>query len=270
MVERLRALLLVVATLAASPPAAAGLIEHLYGRYGAIELYDTASQLSFRVNAKQLTQRVNACGTAYLAVATIALKTGALDPAATRIAWDRARHPPAPEWPSTWQRDRDLRQALQHGAPWYFAELTERVGLERLVREANALKLAANGPVQGAPEAWQVSALDQVEWVRRLAVGQLGLNRKAESTLWQALKREDGALGVRYGLSARCAQDNGLPLGWHIGWIARPQGPLAFAVQLEDPVLDALRGQALRTARGALAELGFWPAPVPGGRDAGR
>ena len=235
---------------------AAGLSPHFKGRFGSVEIYDSQAKLSFRVNPPRLTQPLPVCAAANLAIVVAALKHGTLKPEASERQWDAARYPAAAEWPQRWQGPQTLESALRYGTPWYFEQLKTEVGSAGLAQQLRLQKLKYSGDDS---VAWRGSVLDQVDWLKSLRSNGTGLNASAQAALLKALER--GKLDGRtlYGVGARCAQDDGYWLGWQIGWVEKPGGPVFYALNAEGKDRADLAGQARRITRGALAEMKFFP-----------
>lgn len=235
---------------------AAGLSPHFKGRFGSVEIYDSQAKLSFRVNPPRLTQALPVCAAAHLAIVVAALKHGTLKPEASERPWDAARFPASAEWPQRWQAPQTLESALRYGTPWYFEQLKSEVGSAGLAQQLRLQKLKYSGDDS---KAWRGSVLDQVDWLKTLRSNGAGLNAGAQAALLKALER--GKLDGRtlYGVGARCAQDDGYWLGWQIGWVEKPGGPVFYALNAEGKDRADLAGQARRITRGALAEMKFFP-----------
>lgn len=235
---------------------ASGLSPHFKGRFGSVEIYDSQAKLSFRVNPPRLTSPLPVCAATNLAIVVAALKHGTLKPDASERSWDAARFPAAAEWPARWQQPQTLETALRYGTPWYFEQLKSEVGSAGLAQQLRLQKLKYSGDDS---VAWRGSVLDQVEWLKLLRSNGAGLNAGAQAALLKALERGKLEGRTLYGVGARCVQDDGYWLGWQIGWVEKPGGPVFYALNAEGKDRADLAGQARKITRGALAEMKFYP-----------
>lgn len=242
---------------------AAGLSPHFKGRFGSVEIYDAQAKLSFRVNPPRLTQPLPVCAAANLAIVVAALKHGTLKPEASERSWDATRFPAAADWPARWQQAQTLDSALRYGTPWYFEQLKSEVGTAGIQQQFRLQKLKYVGD---QAVAWRGSVLDQVEWLKALRSNSTGLPAASQAALLKSLERGKLEGRTLYGVGARCAQDDGWWLGWQIGWVEKPGGPVFYALNAEGKDRADLAGEARRITRGALAEMKFFPldpAAVP-------
>lgn len=238
---------------------AAGLAPHFQGRFGAIEIYDSQAKLSFRVNPPRLTTALPVCATGHLAIAVAALKQGILKPDATERAWDPLKYPAGADWSAGWQQPQTLASALRNGAPWYFEQLQSELG-PALVTQLQRLKLKfASAPLG----EWRLSTLDQVEWLKAVRANSAGLAPAAHTAILSAMQRGQLDGHTLYGVGGRCPQDAEYWLGWQIGWVERAQAPVFYALNTEGNDRADLSGVTRRIARDALAEMKFWPQPLP-------
>lgn len=247
---------------------AAGLSPHFKGRFGAIEIFDSQAKLSFRVNTPRLVEALPACGTGNLVLAAAALKQGTLTATTTTREWDPQRHPAAEGWPAAWRRTQTLDSALRYGTPWYFSDLQAGLG-NHLPGHISRFGLKLSG---SHSEGWRISALDQVEWLKKLRSNQIGLSAQAHSALLNALVRETQGNARLYGVGGRCAQDAQYWLAWQVGWVDHDgaAAPAFYALNAEGKDRADLSGVGRRIARDTLAEMKLWrkpelllPAPNP-------
>lgn len=246
-----------VCGVALATSAHAGLTEHFRNQFGALELYDSNAKLSFRVNPPRLTEALPACGMANLGIAVAALKAGVIKPADTRISWDQDKHAPLSVWPGSWQRPQVLDRAFRFNVQWYFDEMAERIGSTKL--EAELIKLGYRSPGPGInPLQWKVSTLELVELIRRIDVGQVGLNAEANAALKDALLRERKDGKQMYALGARCTINETTPFAWRAGMVIGNPKPVYYGLHLQGKTIDTLRGESDRIIRDAMTEMEYY------------
>jgi beta-lactamase class D len=56
---------------------------------------------------------------------------------------------------------------------------------------------------------------------------------------------------------------DGRPLGWWVGWVERPAGPVVFAFRMEADDFETIWRERIPAARRALAAIGAVPEGVP-------
>lgn len=117
--------------IAASPsysqtPDSAGISKLFNGHSGAFVLFDRNKNEYFRYNPRRCAERFLPASTYKIPNALIGLETGVIPDSNFVIKWDGK-----PEPFKEWERDHDLKSAIQFSVVWYFQELARRVGREK-------------------------------------------------------------------------------------------------------------------------------------------
>lgn len=250
-------LLFVLAAGVLCTTAQAGLREHFKGRYGAIEIYDASAKLSFRVNPPHLTHALPVCGLENVVIAAAALEKGIIKHRDSKLTWDSLKYPAEARWPSSWQTDQALSQAFFRGTPWYFAELSEKVGDAALA--VTLQKLAFSKPGAQPALGRTSSSLALVEWFKRLQLGTLPLSPSTQLALRSALRRERVENKKLYSLGARCQLDEQKFMTWSVGYVLGNKAPVYYVLTAQGKSLADLAKVGPRIRDAALAELKYFP-----------
>ena len=262
---RLIAALLSLLPLSAS---AAGIAHHFNGRWGALEVYDARSTLSFRVNLPRLAERMSPCSTFYLPSAVIGLRTGALK-LDSELSWNPERYPAPNYWPASWQRTHNLQSAARASVPWYLSDLMNRVGAPKLKTELSALKYGNADISGGLDQFWrssslQVSGLEQVEFLRALRDGKLGLGANQVRTLLETLRLEEAEDYTLYGKTGSCQRGEDDYYGLFVGLVEQAGKPRAyFALNVDGTSVADVASVRRKIVMDVLVDLGFWAQPAP-------
>jgi beta-lactamase class D/beta-lactamase class D OXA-10 len=253
-----------------SLPAAAMLSGQFKGRYGALEIYDAQSKLSFRVNTPRLAERLSPCETYFLAHTGVALTLGVIKEANSTIAFDATQHPDAATWPELWRRDHTFDSALKNGVPWYAAALSTRVGQQRLGQQLKRIKYG-NADISGGLGAFwstsslKITGLEQVDFIRNFRDGKLGFASAATQRLKRELVLEQTPDYTISGIAGSCrhAPPSEKHLGWLVGYVERPGKVWYYAMNIDAKSPAEFGTARLDIVRGAMIEMGFIPAPPP-------
>jgi beta-lactamase class D len=235
---------------------ATSLAEHFKGQYGAIEIFDSAAKLAFRVNPPQLTTSVKACASAHLFIAVSALKRALIKPEQSRLTaplWDQSNQPAY--WPKAWRADQELSHALRHATPWYFAQLVAKLDSPAWRKEAEAAGFQVTGT---DPEQWQTTVLKQMTWLRQFQATRAGLSAAQMSYLRSALSRRLGKAHRLFGVGGRCPLPDGTALGWQLGWVERAKAPAFYVLTVESKTMQSLAGEPRRIALDGLMHYGLF------------
>lgn len=181
----------------------------------------------------------------------IALETGiAADLSAAR-AWNQTRRPPQNYWPDAWRQDHTLETAFQKSAVWYFRDLALDVGTDTYRTFLDAWSYGNAEVVQGADDFWlnlglEISAEEQVAFLRALLTGRLGVSSAAIAALTEASAAEaSGGLTLHGKTGAGTVERGNFDgdfEGWYVGWVDRPdRAPAVFALYARADSFAAIR-----------------------------
>lgn len=259
-------LVLLVALILAPMASAAMLAGQFKNRYGALEIYDAQSKLSFRVNTPRLSERLPPCSTYLIPHFAIALGTGVLKDSDSRIAFDATKHPSIEFWPASWKRDQTFDSALKDSVQWYAQELSTRLGAARIEQNLKRIKYGNADISGGLGNFWMSSSLrvtsfEQLDFLRAFRDGKLGFNPRITKALQEALVVERTPDYTIYGKYGSCPMPDGSYIGWLVGYLERPGKVWYFALNLDGKSLADFAGIRLAIVKGSMQELGFIPAP---------
>ncbi len=261
-------LILMGSLLAAQPLLAGGVAQNFNGRWGDMEIYDAHSTLSFRVNLPRLAERVAPCSTFYIPAAVIALKSGLIKPAVTEITRAQSDIPPTHYWPSAWRAQKhNLRSAAENSVPWYLADITTKRGAAKLKTDLTGFRYG-NADVSGGLEGfWRsssllVSGLEQVDFLRKVRDGKVGLNRDQMQVLLDSLRLQSQGEYTLYGKTGSCVRTEGDLYGLFVGFVEQAGKPRAYFYLTVDGTSVADVATVRREiVMNSLIQLGFWPEP---------
>ena len=186
-----------------------------------------------------------------------ALETGVLADETQVLPWDGVTRDIA-----EWNRDHTLRSALRVSCVPVYQDFARRVGAERMAALLDTLDYG-NGDVSGGVDLFwlegglAVSAVEQVEFLSRLARLELPLSERSQRIVREALVVEaapEWVLRAKTGWAARRDPMH----GWWVGWVEREDALWVFALNV-----DIRDGDDLPLRQGlvrqALQELGALP-----------
>jgi len=138
------------------------------GHDGAFVLYDMNKNEYFRYNPSRCSQRFLPASTYKIPNALIGLETGVILDSNFVIKWDGK-----PEPYKEWERNHDLKSAIQFSVVWYFQELARRVGRAREQHWLAPLDYGNKTIGDRVDYFWldnslKISADEQVEFLKKL------------------------------------------------------------------------------------------------------
>ena len=230
------------------PSANAALMTHFKGRYGAIELFDSAKKLSFRVNAPELSQTRNFCQFNDLSTAIAAVELGLLPNFEASVAEYLPQVPGEPLPALT------LKQALREGTPEVFTGLQGKI---------TAAQLAALNSKSALPtKLTMTSAFALLSWFKALDSNVLALKPATKEALRSLLTIKSRDSTKLLAFSSRCLETVGA-VGASVGMLTRaPATPVFFAISVDGKTRADLFYVAPKIRDAALNEFGYWPIEI--------
>ena len=195
----------------------------------------------------------------------IALESGVTEGPETVFRWDGQKR-----WLDDWNRDQTLVSAFRVSAVWVFQDIARRVGQPRMqqflydFRYGNAIA----GPVVDRfwlDGALRISAVEQIDFLRRLNEGRLALSERAWPRAKAVMLRDEGP-GWKLYAKTGWADAPKPAIGWYVGWLEHGEGLRRrsyFALNM-DMTRAELGPQREAIVRAALREMGWLPAAAEG------
>lgn len=224
---------------------------------GAFVLFAVNAKSYVRYNPERCEERFLPASTFKVMNALMALEAGVVQDESTMLPWDGTQYQIA-----AWNRDQTLQSAMAASAVWYYQELARRLGKERMqhfVDEVGYGNRNLTGPVDSfwLDGGLRISADEQVEFLRRLYLGDLPFSRRSMEIVKRILVMEETP---SYRLSGKtgAVQRAGQPIGWFIGAIEKSGQLYCFATNIEGAhVDDAFLKARLDITRQILGDLGI-------------
>ena len=142
-----------------------------------------------------------------------------------------------------WNRDHSLASGMKFSVVWFYQEMARRVGAERMQGWLDKVGYG-NRRIGGAIDMFwldnslRISAIQQIEFLRRLADGTLPFSERAQETVRRITIVEDApgwTLHAKTGWAVRGAADEKTDLGWAVGWLERDGRRWFYAVNIDMP-----------------------------------
>lgn len=201
-------------------------------------LLDARTGETTRYNPARARQRFIPASTYKIPHTLIALETGVASGPDFTLAWDSLAPRGPGFWATSWSRDHSLRSALRNSVYWYYQELARRIGPERMQQYLDRFDYGNRNMGGGADRFWlhgdlRISPDEQVEFLRRLYLGELGLAERSTAILKDLIVLEENA---EYRLSGKTGTADVTPtreLAWLVGYVERDDRVWVFALNME-------------------------------------
>lgn len=162
----------------------------------------------------------------------IALETGAIVDTNVIIKWDGIERSIKP-----WNRDHNMRTAIQVSAVWFYQELARRIGEERMQDFVNKADYG-NKDISGAIDLFwldgglRISAQEQVHFLKKLYENNLPFSPPVLAKVKDILVVDQGP---DYVLRAKTGWggDAKPQIGWYVGYLEKGSEVYFFALNID-------------------------------------
>lgn len=242
-------------------PSRPDLAGHFKGLNGTFVLLNGATGEYIRYNAKRAVERFAPCSTFKIPHTAILLESGvASDPTFT------LKYDPALKQPKNWARDFDLRGAFKGSAVWYYQALARRLGLPAERHFVERFQYG-NADISGGLDAsggpfWldgslRISANEQVEFLRRLYDGSLGLSERAIKLTKEIMIGEETPSWRLSAKTGACQPSGEETSNWYVGYVEKGGAVYYFALQMGAKDYGRAYSERIPISRAILTDLGI-------------
>ena len=220
--------------------------EYFVGFYGASVVYDP-SAMQYKIYNRELAEtRRSPCSTFKIISSLIALENGIIDPDHSTRRWSGETF-----WNEEWNRDLDFEEAFRASCVWYFREVADEIGQERMQEELNRLsygnrdisdwegRLNTNNDNRALTGFWLESSLavspkEQAEVMERIFGEDSAYSEMAKNRLKKAMlvETQNGTESPVYGKTGMGKSGGIVVDAWFTGFTERAGGNLYFCVYL--------------------------------------
>lgn len=219
---------------------------------GTIALYDTADETLVCSDVKRCKQPHLPASTFKIPNSIVALETGVTSDPEAVLKWDGTTRPV-----QAWNQDMTLRRAMQVSCLPCFQEIARKIGEEQMATWVKRLEYGNQNLAGGVDRFWiwgalRISPLDQLDFLRRLELGQLPIQASTRETVIDLITldlADDYLLRGKTGSSSTPAEPE--TIGWFVGWVERGPRRIFFATALDSfqPGVDVMKVRRQLTER---------------------
>lgn len=203
------------------------------------------AELALQVfNPERASARLSPASTFKIPHTLFALDSGAIADEFQVFEWDGVVRSYAPH-----NQDQDLRAAIRNSALWVFEIIAGEIGEPRAKTYLERIQYGNANPSSDAGAYWvegelAISAIEQVEFLRRLFYNELPFKKEHQLLLKDVLVVEAGRDWI---LRAKTGFQGAH--GWWVGWVEWPDGPVFFALNIDTPngMEDTYKREAIAT-----------------------
>lgn len=181
-------------------------------------------------NIERASQRYSPASTFKIPHAAFALEAGFVADEFQVFRWDGTKRNY-----EAWNADQDLRSSMRDSVVWVYQGFARGIGASRAKAYLESVGYGNADPTGGKDGYWidgnlRISALEQVAFLQRLYRNQLPMQVTHQRLVKDIMIVEAGAdwiLRAKTGWEGR--------MGWWVGWVEWPAGPVFFALNIDTP-----------------------------------
>lgn len=186
-------------------------------------------EATFAYDVERAARRYTPASTFKIPHSLFALDAGVLRDEFQQIPWEGVKRSP-----EAWNADQDLRSAMRNSTVWVYERFAKQIGAERETAYLQRIKYG-NAVATGESPFWvegdlAISAHEQISFLRSLYRNQLPFRIEDQRLVKDVMINEAGKdwiLRAKTGWSGK--------VGWWVGWIEWPTGPVFFALNIDTP-----------------------------------
>ncbi|UYG03065.1 class D beta-lactamase [Halomonas sp. LR3S48] len=135
-----------------------------------------------------------------------------------------------------WNADHDLRSGMRNSVVWLYQQFARELGEEREQRYLEAIDYGNADIGDDVENFWleedmlEISAEEQIEFLERLYRNELPFDEADQRLVKDLIIVGAGSDWIQRGKTGWSGK-----LGWWVGWVERPSGPVFFALNMETP-----------------------------------
>ena len=158
-------------------------------------------------------------------------------------------------------RDQDLRSAMRNSAMWVYERFAKEIGEEAARRYLKRIDYGNADPTTDKGAYWvdgnlAISAHEQVAFLQRLYRNQLPFKVEHQRLVKDLMIVEAGREWI---LRAKTGWEGSM--GWWVGWVEWPAGPVFFALNIDTPNRLGDLAKREQVARAILRSMEALPPP---------
>jgi beta-lactamase class D len=220
-------------------------------------LYESAADRYRVLDEARARKRFLPASTFKIPNALIGLEVGSIADENEVFHWDGK-----PRLYKEWEQDQTLNSGMKYSVVWMFQEIARRTGKARMKEWMQKLEYGNQDMSGGIDLFWlqgglRISAMEQVQFLHRLAEGRLPATQRAQRLVRQALVIERNR---DYTIYAKTGTATGRDaINWWVGWVERKGRPEAYFAMNFLPTADTVFGDRYEIGRAILKQAGIVP-----------
>jgi beta-lactamase class D len=229
------------------------------GMKGTFVLFEPCANRWQVLDEARARQRFLPASTFKIPNALIGLEAGSIRDENEVFKWDGR---PKPR--TAWERDHTLESGMKESVVWMFQEVARRTGRARMRGWLERFDYGNRDIAGGIDLFWlqgalRISAVEQVEFLRRLEEGRLTVSPRSRRLVREAILVERTSAYTLRAKTGTADRSNGA-VGWWVGWVERRGRVVAYFAMNFTPAPGTKYEDRFTVSRAILVEAGVLPS----------
>ena len=225
---------------------------------GSFILYDLKKDHYLRYNPVRCKKRFVPAATFHIMLSLIALEKRIIEDENVSFKWNKTQHQ-IPEW----NRNHNLKTAIQHSIGWFYKELAARIGKIEMWNYVSRIGYG-NIDISGETDNFwltgklRISQAEQIEFLKKLYKNELPFSKQTMHIVKKLLLYKQTS---KYKLKAKTGMGSfeGTFIGWFEGYLEQYNNVYFFATNVEDEVAEneELKNTGVEMTKNVLRKFGL-------------
>lgn len=217
----------------ASPVTSESLSKYFTGFDGAFVFVNVKTGKTVRYKPKRCAEQVAPCSTFKIFNALAGLDSGVLTGPEHKMKWDGQTRRM-----TQWNKDHTLQTAITDSVVWYFQNVAQQVGMERMQKYVDGAGYGNRDLSGGLTEFWlgnslKISPDEQVGFIQRLLSDALPFSTKSQETVKSLIELKHTPHSVFCGKTGTLGKSGKTVMGWFVGYVVHDGHPYVFATNIK-------------------------------------
>lgn len=213
----------------------------------------TKSKIS-SVNESRANLSLSPFSTFKIANSLIALDLGLIKNTDQKLTYDEKAYPTQAWWPSVWKLPYyNLTTAFKYSMVAIYRQLAKDIGEKNMLTYLNKMHYGNEDISSGLDDFWlngsmKISAQEQIQLLQKIYHNQLDFNESAIEAVKEIMLVESKQNYRLFAKTGAGRNDNGIMLGWYIGFVENTTGVHFFAFNFDSPSYAQMKASRIKIA----------------------
>ncbi|HYH04205.1 MAG TPA: BlaR1 family beta-lactam sensor/signal transducer [Bacillota bacterium] len=196
-------------------------------------------------NETKARERVSPDSTYKIYAALMGLENGVLQNADTELKWDQTIYPF-----DVWNRNHSLRSAMAYSVNWYFEQVNQRIGEDKIQRGLRRMAYGNADISGGVKDFWaesslKISPIEQVLELKKLDTYELPYSHRSIDEVKEIIHISQSGQGTLSGKTGTGMVNQQNSRGWFVGYVGKTEHRYYFSTYIQGSDADGKKAKEI-------------------------